>query len=67
MVEATLLWCGGNAYQKRHHNYINYQNNYENNHQLPSNSENREHLKNFKNVDCVVTNHKKVPDKRANL
>ena len=33
---------------------------------LLSNSENREHPKNFKNVDCVVTNHNKVQDTRAN-
>ena len=33
---------------------------------LLSNSENREHLKNFRNVDCVLANHKKVQDKRAN-
>ena len=33
---------------------------------LLSNSENRERLKNFRNVDCVVTNHNKVQDMRAN-
>ena len=33
---------------------------------LLSNSEDREHLKNFRNVDCVLANHKKVQDKRAN-
>ena len=27
---------------------------------LLSNSENREHLKNFRNVDCVRANHSKV-------
>ena len=32
-----------------------------------SNSENREHLKNFRNVDCVLTNHNKVQDMQANL
>ena len=32
-----------------------------------SNSENREHLKNFRNVDCVLANHKKVQDTQANL
>ena len=26
-----------------------------------------EHLKNFRNVDCVLANHNKVQDKRANL
>ena len=31
------------------------------------NSENREHLKNFRNADCVVTNHNNVQDTRANL
>ena len=30
---------------------------------LPSNSENRE---NFRNVDCVLANHNKVQDMRAN-
>ena len=29
---------------------------------LLSNSENREHLKNFRNVDCVLANHNKVQD-----
>ena len=32
-----------------------------------SNSENHEHLKNFRNVDCVLANHNKVQDTRANL
>ena len=31
------------------------------------NSENHEHLKIFRNVDCVLTNHNKVQDTRANL
>ena len=35
-------------------------------HLLP-NSENREHLKNFRNVDCVLANHNKVQDTQANL
>ena len=35
--------------------------------QLLSNSKNREHLKNFRNVDCVMANHNKVQDKQANL
>ena len=30
-------------------------------------SENREHLKNFRNVDCVLANHNKVQDTQANL
>ena len=30
-------------------------------------SENREHLKNFGNVDCVLANHNKVQDTQANL
>ena len=34
---------------------------------LLSNSENREHLKNFRNVDCVQANHNKVKDTQANL
>ena len=34
---------------------------------LLSNSENREHLKNFRNVDCVLAKHKKVQDAQANL
>ena len=34
---------------------------------LLSNSENREHLKNFKKVDCVLANHNKVQDTRAKL
>ena len=34
---------------------------------LLSNSENREQLKNFRNVDCVLANHNKVQDTRANL
>ena len=34
---------------------------------LPSNSEDREHLKNSRNVDCVQTNHNKVQDTQANL
>ena len=34
---------------------------------LLSNSKNREHLKNFRNVDCVMANHNKVQDKQANL
>ena len=34
---------------------------------LLSNSENREHLKNFRNVDCVLANHNKVQDMWANL
>ena len=29
---------------------------------LPTNSENREHLKIFRNVDCVLANHNKVQD-----
>ena len=32
---------------------------------LLSNSENREHLKNFRNVDCVLDNHNKVQDTQA--
>ena len=32
-----------------------------------SNSENREHLKNFRNVDFVLANHNKVQDMLANL
>ena len=35
--------------------------------ELLSNSENREHLKIFRNVDCVLANHNKVQDMRANL
>ena len=34
---------------------------------LLSNSENQEHPKNFRNVDCVVANHTKVQDMQANL
>ena len=34
---------------------------------LLSNSQNCEHLKNFKNVDCVLANHNKVQDMQANL
>ena len=34
---------------------------------LLSNSENREHLKNLGNVDCVLANHNKVQDMQANL
>jgi len=34
---------------------------------LLSNSENREHLENFRNVDCVLANHSKVQDTQANL
>ena len=34
---------------------------------LLSNSENREHLKIFRNVDCVLANHNKVQDRQANL
>ena len=34
---------------------------------LLSNSENREHLKNFRNVDWVLANHTKVQDMQANL
>ena len=26
-----------------------------------------EHLKNFRNVDCVLANHNKVQDRQANL
>ena len=33
---------------------------------LLSNSENREHLKSFRNVDCVGTNHNYVQGTRAN-
>ena len=38
-------------------------------HQSPllSDSENCEHLKNFRNVDCVMANHSKVHDMQANL
>ena len=32
-----------------------------------SNSEKRGHLKNFRNVDCVLANHNKVQDMQANL
>ena len=35
--------------------------------QLLSDAENRKHLKNFRNVDCVLTNHSKVQDNQANL
>ena len=38
-----------------------------NNTHLLSNSENREHLNNFKNVDCVLANYNKVQDMQANL
>jgi len=31
------------------------------------NSENREHMKNFRNVDCVVTNYSNVQDRWVNL
>lgn len=34
---------------------------------LPSNSENCEHLKIFRKVDCVLANHNKVQNTRANL
>ena len=34
---------------------------------LLSNSDNREHLKNFRDVDCVLANHNKVKDTQANL
>ena len=34
---------------------------------LLSNSENREHLKNVWNVDCVLANHNEVQDTQANL
>ena len=34
---------------------------------LLSNSENREHLKYFRNVDCLVPNQNKVQDTQANL
>ena len=34
---------------------------------LLSNSENHEHLKNFRNVDCVLANHNKVQDTQVNL
>ena len=34
---------------------------------LMSNSENCEHLKNFRNVDCVLANHHKVQHTRTNL
>ena len=34
---------------------------------LLSNSQNREHLKNFRNVDCVLANHSKVQHRQANL
>ena len=33
--------------------------------ELLSNSENREHLKNFRNVDCVLANYNKVQDTQA--
>ena len=32
-----------------------------------SNSENREHLKNLGNVDCVLANHNKVQDTQTKL
>ena len=45
---------------------MSYQNDYDkvdfSSETLLSNSENHEHLKNFRNVDCVVTNHNKVQD-----
>ena len=34
---------------------------------LLSNSENREHLKNVWNVDCVLANHNEVQDTQANI
>ena len=34
---------------------------------LLSNSENREHLENFRNIDCVLANHSKVQDTQADL
>ena len=34
---------------------------------LLSNSENREHLKNFRNVDCVLAYYNKVQDTQANF
>ena len=34
---------------------------------LLSNSENGEHLKNFRNVDCLLANHNEVQDTQANL
>ena len=34
---------------------------------LLSNSENREHLKNFRDVDCVLANRNKVKDTQVNL
>ena len=34
---------------------------------LLSNSENREHLQNFRDVDCVLANQNKVQEGRANL
>ena len=34
---------------------------------LLSNSQNREHLKIFRNVDCVLANHNKAQDTQANL
>ena len=34
---------------------------------LQSNSQNREHLKNFRNIDCVLANHNKGQDRQANL
>ena len=34
---------------------------------LLSNSENREHLENVWNVDCVLANHNKVQDTQANI
>ena len=33
---------------------------------LLSNSENHKHLKNFRNVDCVLANYNKVQDTQAN-
>ena len=34
---------------------------------LLSNSQNSEHLKSFRNVDCVLASHNKVQDAQANL
>ena len=34
---------------------------------LLSNSENYEHVKNFRNVDCVVANNNEVQNMQANL
>ena len=35
-------------------------------HPLLSNYENREHLKNFRNVDCLLANYSNVQDTQAN-